>query len=1211
MAEKKTVDEGLLFYLSGQTPEADFAKGEKEPTHFEKVELLPGGVNKGKYLKCDNHQLIAYRAPGNIYAERGTIAFFWRSRIPMGFTPFPVFRVSFADHSSWDQVFLRIDYNGQQQGFDAFVTDINSARLRVTTTMHPALQQMEWVHIAFAWDETVGVKLYLNGILAEQRFDKRVFYAALDQFGPHSRIIANWGVQSSYNFVRGGDLDEVRIYDRMLSDENMAELAACKPLTNVPAVCRSLDCPEVRNEWNQRYGWNKAAGQPQYYEGNVSARKVMPKDAFEHGLWSYKSMDGIRETVWPNMFNRSRLSGRNDYFQLPDWNCYYDSGKEITYTMPAENYNHIEIEGSAFGTLSLIDGKEEKAIDERARFQQYTVTDLSQTVRGKNLHFKNVLLEEPISSFEAFYVKRGNAPAKSKRVQTFYVDANPKDAASMTDDEKKTVKFISDRYLPDEIDLAFGAKKPVEFKGTAAGLPIAQIILPYDNAKADGLDGVAFEIPALALEDTIDGFVNLQITIKDPNWKYRDLAIFTMKVKANEPKKLWIDLRDRIIPADKAMHIVIAASAKDFSAASLQGMKIDLHFKAQKDALKEHLEDAINRVRDVHGNIVEERPGNPKYYMYERMMRDLMDILVYDPKNEIGKTYLYDISWDTLGGTRTFGSPDLAELKKSGTIRGIKVEKPTYRQPKPPKGIEPWAFYQLLLLKRQKYIVDWWIENRMIENGEIGGGLSDDGDQMQAWVALAEMGVEPKKYRDTHYLQMQAYYDQGMFIDGQSMIVADALHSYEDGIQMLTHEMQYEPWNPKNYERTLETLRGNWRICEKAPNGDRQIISTFYSGNKISRDEPWNNMEAASLLVLGPGLNLAIYSGNKKAVELTMDIANMLMHHYHDGAMHANIDFKTAADSINDNHREWANQLYAAYLLTRDEKYLYPVFHHLGGVVKFYDQPASETFDKDAVAEHNKAADEMMFCREYINTLGYTWSDRLTLDNKTTQIQRMGGILVDRNFQYPLNVVTWKFENEKDAELVGIMVPYNRLNKFKVVVFNTSDHTVKAKMSGRMVDPGTWKFTTGLDANGDQFIDKDEKTEEVYFENFKALDVEFAPKKSTIIEMELLEKGVSYYKRPDLAIGEDDVKVTAKQVEVTVHSLGSVDAPATFVALLDTKGKEVARAKVPALAAPNDLYPKTARVIIRAAAKKGYKVVVDPDDQLFEITRINNEVTIG
>ncbi|MBP5225598.1 MAG: LamG domain-containing protein, partial [Lachnospiraceae bacterium] len=305
MAEKKTADPGLLFYLSGETPEADYAKGEKQPTHFEKVELVSGGVDKGKYLQCDNHQLIAYRAPGNIYAERGTLSFFWRSRIPMGFTPFPVFRVSFADHASWDQVFLRIDYNGQQQGFDAFVTDVNSTRIRVSSTMHPALKQMEWVHIAFAWDENVGVKLYLNGVLAEYRLDRRVLFAALDQFGPHSRIIANWGVQSSYNFVRGGDLDEVRIYDRMLSDENIAALSKLQPLENVPCAERSLDCPVVRAEWNKRYGWDKPEAQPNYYEGSVSARKVMPKDAFEHGLWSYKTMDGIRETAWPNMFNRS------------------------------------------------------------------------------------------------------------------------------------------------------------------------------------------------------------------------------------------------------------------------------------------------------------------------------------------------------------------------------------------------------------------------------------------------------------------------------------------------------------------------------------------------------------------------------------------------------------------------------------------------------------------------------------------------------------------------------------------------------------------------------------------------------------------------------------------------------------------------------------------------------------------------------------------
>ena len=52
-----------------------------------------------------------------------------------------------------------------------------------------------------------------------------MFDAGLDQFGPHSRIIGPTGVESSYNFDRGGDIDEVRIYDRALSDDNVASLA--------------------------------------------------------------------------------------------------------------------------------------------------------------------------------------------------------------------------------------------------------------------------------------------------------------------------------------------------------------------------------------------------------------------------------------------------------------------------------------------------------------------------------------------------------------------------------------------------------------------------------------------------------------------------------------------------------------------------------------------------------------------------------------------------------------------------------------------------------------------------------------------------------------------------------------------------------------------------------------------------------------------------
>src|SRR5271169_4488993 len=155
---------GLLFYLSGDHGfTADYAAGNPEPNYLADVKIIPDGA-RGKAFECANTQLMAYWAPGNIYAQRGTLAFSWRSRYPVGPTPFPIFRVGYADHSSWDMVWLRIDYNGH--GFDAFVTDASLARIRVSVPVNPFPKPEQWTHLALSWDETRGIRFYLNGKLA-------------------------------------------------------------------------------------------------------------------------------------------------------------------------------------------------------------------------------------------------------------------------------------------------------------------------------------------------------------------------------------------------------------------------------------------------------------------------------------------------------------------------------------------------------------------------------------------------------------------------------------------------------------------------------------------------------------------------------------------------------------------------------------------------------------------------------------------------------------------------------------------------------------------------------------------------------------------------------------------------------------------------------------------------------------------------------------
>ena len=97
---------GLLFYLSGDKGfTADYAAGgDPEPNFLRDVKIIPNGA-KGPGFQCENTQLMSYWAPGNIYAERGTLAFFWRSRDPVGKVQFPVFRVGYADAEVMEKEF--------------------------------------------------------------------------------------------------------------------------------------------------------------------------------------------------------------------------------------------------------------------------------------------------------------------------------------------------------------------------------------------------------------------------------------------------------------------------------------------------------------------------------------------------------------------------------------------------------------------------------------------------------------------------------------------------------------------------------------------------------------------------------------------------------------------------------------------------------------------------------------------------------------------------------------------------------------------------------------------------------------------------------------------------------------------------------------------------------------------------------------------------
>jgi hypothetical protein len=161
---------------------------------------------------------------------------------------------------------------------------------------------------------------------------------------------------------------------------------------------------------------------------------------------------------------------------------------------------------------------------------------------------------------------------------------------------------------------------------------------------------------------------------------------------------------------------------------------------------------------------------------------------------------------------------------------------------------------------------------------------------------------------------------------------------------------------------------------------------------------------------------------------------------------------------------------------------------------------------------------------------------------------------------------------------------------------------VTAHITGWEIDPGKWEITQGTS----------KRTED--FERSRDLTFTFAPRTSTELDLKLVKPGVPYWSRPELGIDRDDIKVNGSRMNVTVHSLGSVDAPAARVVLRDREGKVLATGRTPALKAPLDLFPKAATVALTLPSDanwKGGSISVEPGGSLPEITQMNNRVQLN
>ncbi len=1196
---------GLLFYLSGDHKfKADFAAGgQDKPNYLRGLSIIQDGAI-GPAFEAADDQLMSYWAPGNIYAQRGTLAFYWRSRYPVGPTPFPIFRVAFADHSSWDMAWLRIDYNGA--GFDAFVTDVGLTRTRVSHYMETFPGPGEWTHIAFSWDEMEGVRLYINGKPVEKTsVTGKVFDTGLDQFGPHSRIISPYQVQSLYNFMRGGDMDELRIYDRMLSDKNIKDLSLGKIPDEIPPLMPDLSERRWWDAWWERHGWNLPNDPPPVLpSGHMAIKKVEIHEAYDVKRWMWKANDGIRETTWPGVYNMSRLPGRYDYFVYPDWDCYSMSGQSIRFLLPAEPWNHVEVWGKAWGQLTY---EKEHAYDltfgVRTREQVKSYHRLESAASGGRIRFDNALIEEPIGELGVYNVQEGKAPA-GHASETFTLQPAPGKFKDET--LERIAAFINGRYPTGEQTKMIGvgpsgnpdtSPEPVSVSASSSGnpLPFIHILIPYQSQPDHGLDGLEIEIPALSFTPTHGELFPMNIRVKDPLWPMRDLADFSFSVKAGTPYTLWIDTRDRILPKDRAFYITLAAAGKGLSIQAMKGLRIRLVYKPEDEAKAEHELDRFTQVRDLFGFTVEEHPSTPRLNLYNRFVADHTDLMMANPEHWLGQAYKYAKS------------------------RNIK-DRPAYEIAAASDGVPEWAFLQSAYMHRLEKIVSWYIDNRQVSNGEFGGGLSDDDDFSNLFVGAALMGIKPEKIERSLKLLMESYYDQDrdpyhaslrqkslpLFTNGLSTISADLLHVYEEGIEMVGQMMLIDYGNPIYISRGMEIAKRILEdVTEIAPDGHRHFRSRHYGGTSMSVEDPWQWSGHYSHNVLHTPFLIAKYNGNPTLRKMIIEIADGLLEHRDkEGEFYTEIHFSTGEVRGRPGLVTNWQVLLAAYDFTGDKRYLDPIGDWLGG---------GQEFNREDLVERYTEKIKDLAVHEYINTEGSIWIDRISANSNDLQTDRLGGIALSRIRNiYPQNHVSWNIREPGSYESLGVFVTKANARSIELLAYNLNGDTVEAGMSLWDIEPGHWILHQGLDESGDQHIDTDANERKVYLERGSEMELSFAPGKYTILKLDLEEPApTNYADRPDLAICTSGISVKENRVIVRVYSQGAIGSPQTQLELKDAKGKRIATAVVPALEAPLDLIPRYVDITMEIPTGTDLSngsVEVDPDRKITQITRLNTMV---
>lgn len=561
-------------------------------------------------------------------------------------------------------------------------------------------------------------------------------------------------------------------------------------------------------------------------------------------------------------------------------------------------------------------------------------------------------------------------------------------------------------------------------------------------------------------------------------------------------------------------------------------------------------------------------------------------------------------------------------------------------------GAPEWAVLLRQAWLQSRAVAEWWLDNRLVPTGELGGMVGDDTDFYQNLADLPLLENDGVGARCKQAAALLAELAQETTLEkGLNKHTMDPLHAYEEG---LNHEALMLWWNygdPVYFERCLQAAKSLPALTVVTAKGHRHFRNQDCGAEDLRLERPLGVDGDCHPLMWHPALEVAWYNRNPTVLEYLDEWARGWLSHNQPGAYAYSVDVATETVTS-----KGERPLYAGYggqgsahgflyQITGDATYLQPYMDgfaqgqaiypanrfvpelwHAGFLDSLSPEALAGVADRNPVAQALVRGDRRPLLEALkadiaelqrfwpMYTTAEVFTDRVFLDRLERATTCYTGGFATRNKYNHTHAVSWEGLGTDYAAFVLEARP----RRFRALLYNFRDAPLAGQARFWTLAHGRYRVTLGPDADDDGRADSVTREEVAEVARATALPVVLPPRQVVVLELSLEEELDDIRLRPDLAVATREMRVEGDEVVGIVHNIGGGDAPAFRVALLDPQGQARATAELGPLPAPVDLEPKRMefRLARPADRSEGWQVFVDAEETVPELYEGNNTARV-